>query len=156
MDLEIAGLAETEQALQDLPAKVVVLGFARALDKAAGVIAAEVEARAEGLDESSSQTRLSEHVIVKVEVDTAKNGGVAYVGFDKTQDERTGIPQDAKALMVEYGHRMVTHKPGKRQVGTVQPRPFMRPAAAASENRATEVFGETLVDSLSGVGVEPE
>jgi hypothetical protein len=152
VDLRITGLEQVQRALSELPTSVVVKGFAKALDKGAGVIAAEVSARAETLDESGSQTRLFEHVTVNVEVDTAKRGGVGTVSFDKSLDERTGIPQDLKAYLVEFGHRMVTHKPGKKEVGHVPAKPFLREAFEASADRAVEVFGETLIDSLSEIG----
>lgn len=150
MDLQITGLDQVQKALRELPAKVVVTSYAKALDRAAGVIAAEVTARAEALPESGSDTPLSEHVITKTEVDTNQRGGAAAVGFDSSQDDRTGIPQDLKALLVEMGHRMLTHQPGKKEVGHVAPHPFVRPAFEATADKAIEVFAETLIDGLSG------
>lgn len=152
MDLRITGLEQVQQALKELPAKIVVKSYAKALDRAAGVVAAELEARAEALPESGSETRLSEHVIVKVEVDTNKKGGTAAVGFDHSQDERTEKPMDVIAGWVEFGHRMVTHKPGKKEVGHVPAHPFVRPAYEAVQDKAVEVFGETLMDGLSEIG----
>jgi len=163
MDLRIAGLEQVQRALKELPAKVVVRSYAKALDRAAGVIAADVMARAEGLPESGSDTRLSEHVITKVEVDTNKQGGVAAVGFDHSQDQRTGKPMDVIALQVEFGHRMLTHERKQAgigrvgdskldQSGRVKMHPFVRPAYEATKDKAVEVFGETLIDGLSEIG----
>lgn len=149
MDLQITGLDQVQRALKDLPAQIVVKSYAKALDRAAGVVAAEVAARAEALSESGSDTRLSEHVITKVEVDTNKRGGAASVGFDSTQDERTGKPMDSIASWVEFGHRQVTHKPGSKEVGHVPEHPFVRPAFDSSADKATQVFAETLIEGLS-------
>ena len=150
MDLQITGLEQVQRAITELPAQIVVRSFARALDRAAGVIAAEVELRAEGLGESGSDTPLSEHVVTKTEVDTGKRGGVASVGFDTSRDERSGLPQDTKAMLVEFGHQQVTHRPKKKAVGRVPPHPFMRPAFQASGDKAIEVFAATLIEGLSG------
>lgn len=38
------------------------------------------------------------------------------------------IATDPKAHLIEFGHRMVTHKPGLKEVGHVPAQPFMRPA----------------------------
>jgi hypothetical protein len=149
MDLKITGLDQVQRALKEAAPHIVARSYAIALDRAAGVIQAEVAARAEMLDESGSETRLADHTRVQVEVDTAKRGGIAKVGFDSTIDARTGIPQDMKALLVEAGHRAVTHKPGKEEVGHVPAHPFMRPAFEAAADRAIAVFGETLADTLS-------
>jgi hypothetical protein len=153
MELRITGLEQVQRALQELPVEIVTVGFAKALNASAGVIAGAVETIAAGMPEYSD-TPLSEHVVINVEVDGNRRGGTATVGFDKSADERTGIPQDLKAYLVEYGHLMVTHKPDKKVVGIVHPKPFMRPAFEASADRAVEVFAETLIDSLSEVGVE--
>ena len=150
MEITLTGLAEVQRRLREAPAHIAVLAFAKALNRGAGVIAGEIEQRAEALKESSSQTRLAEHVIVRVEVDTDKRGGIALVGFDKSIDERTGITQDTKALWVEYGHRLVGHKPGKKLLANspVKPTPFMRQAVNAAAERAIEVMAEVFDEAL--------
>jgi hypothetical protein len=147
MDLVINGLAQVQQQMRDLAPYLVVRSFARALDRGAGVIAAEIEQRAEQIHDGS-ETPLSEHVITRVQVDTQKNGGVATVGFDSSIDERSGITQDLKAMLVELGHRQVTHRPKKREVGHVPAHPFVRPAFDLAGDRAVQVFGETLAEEL--------
>ncbi len=146
MELRITGLEQVQRALTGSPAKVV-RAFAVALDRAAGVIAAAVEERIpegpEGL--------LKQSIRVQVEVDTAKRGGIASVGFTSEPNERNGAPQDAVALWVEVGHRMVTHKPDSKQVGNVPAHPFMRPAFDSAADRAIEVFAETLISQLTEV-----
>ena len=151
MDLRITGLREVQQKLKDASRLIVAASYAKALDRAGGVFAAAIQERAEGLDESGSDTPLSEHVVVTVEVDTQKRGGIATVGFDSTQDARTGIPQDLKAFLVEFGHRLVSHKPDKKEVGHVPAHPFVGPAFDQSADKAVEVFAETLKETLASL-----
>lgn len=151
MDLRITGLEQVQRALQDSSRLIVAASFARALDRAAGVFAAEVALQAAALGDSDSDTPLAEHVKTSVEVDTHKRGGIADVGFDQTQDERTGIPQDLKAYLIEYGHFIVTHKPEKDVRGFVRARPFMRAAFEAAAERAIEAFADSLIDTLSSL-----
>jgi hypothetical protein len=151
MDLRITGLEQVQKRLREAAPTLVIKTFAKALDRASGVMAAEVELRAEGHPDSGSDTRLAEHVIIKTEIDTRARGGVSTVGYDSSLDERTGIPQDLKGYLVEYGHRMVTHKPEKKEVGHVPAYPIMRPAFDSSADNAIEVFAETVIDGLSEI-----
>lgn len=146
MEIRITGLEQVQRALKELPKELVIGTFAKALDRSAGVIAAELEARATALPDTDTDTPLSEHVITSVEVDAGGRGGVAHIGFDQTTDERTGKPQDKKALWVEFGHEMVTHD-GKN-IGHVPAHPFVRPAFDASAEKATEVFQEAMLENL--------
>lgn len=151
MDLKITGLEQVIERLQGLPKEIVVKSYAKALDRAAGVIAAELEARAEGLGETETDTPLYEHVIVGTEVDTNGRGGIAKVGFDSSQDARTGKPQDAKALWVEMGHRMVPHEThGGFGVahGHVPAHPFVRPAFEAAGDEAIAVFEQVISQEI--------
>jgi hypothetical protein len=143
--------------MADLPASIVTVAFGTAMDQATGVIAGQVEQRAARLPDASD-TPLAEHVITTVEVDSQNRFAVGTISFDSSADERTGIPQDLKALLVEYGHRMIGHEPNKEQIagpntpgGEVVPHPFLRPAVEDSWEQAVRVFGETLIDGLSGI-----
>lgn len=150
MELKISGLDQVQRRLREAPNTLVAKSFAKALDRAGGVIAAEVERRTPIGPEGD----LKEHVIVKVEVDTAARGGSALIGFSSATSGRTGKPMDLIAYWVEYGHRLVGHgkrKKDRKDLGKVPPHPFMRPAFDASADRAVEVFGDTLIDSLSDV-----
>lgn len=157
MELRITGLEQVQRMLAELPKAMVTVAFGTALDQAGGVIAGHVAGRAARLNDASD-TPLSEHVTVQVRVDVDNRGGIAIVGFDQSQDERTGIPQDLKAFLVEFGHRMIGHKPGLKELvgpntpgGAVIARPFMRPALEDSWEGAVRVFAETLIDGLSGI-----
>ena len=144
MELRISGLAQVQERLKNAPSLLVSRAFHQALDRAAGVIAAEVEMRTPEGEEGL----LKENVIVVVDVEAGAKGGSAAVGFNHVQSERTGKPADLIAFWVEYGHRMVAHD-RKTVLGQVQPRPFMRQAAQASGDQAIEVFQDTLIERLS-------
>jgi HK97 gp10 family phage protein len=145
MDIQIRGLEQVQQHLEELPTLLVARAFAKALDQAGGVMAAEVEART-----PIETGELSENVIVAVEVLVEKKGGRALVGFDPHKRHAgEGASMDSVALWVEMGHREVTHKPKKQEIGHVPAKPFMRGAFETAADRTIEVFAEVLVDSLS-------
>jgi hypothetical protein len=75
-----------------------------------------------------------------VTLDAQFRGGVAEVGF--------GTKQGHIANFVEYGHRMVGHKPGKKELGMVAAHPFMRPAAEVSADAAIDAFADSLEATL--------
>lgn len=145
MELRITGLEQVQRRLKEAPSLLVAKAFHQALDRAAGVFAGEVEMRCEEMEE------LAENVIVDVEVDVAKQGGTAFVGFSHTPSERTGKPLDLIAMWIEFGHMVLTHKGETPSHGKthVPADPFMRPAFDAAAERALEVFQETLIDGLS-------
>jgi|GEM_PF-2861241 len=151
-DLTITGLAEVQRLFAESPSILVDKVLYQALDRAAGVIAAEVEARCPETPLASNQN-LREAVIVVVDVNHQKKGGTGTVGFKSTISDRTGLPMDAIASLVEFGHEMLTHdkKAPKHGLTHVPPHPFMRPAFDATGDRAIEVFQENLVDGLAAV-----
>lgn len=80
-----------------------------------------------------------------IQLDYNGQGGVAMVGFSKSQAY--------KALWLEYGHRMVGHKPNKKDLGAFAPRPFMRVAADAGAEEAIDAFVDAVLSSLDEQGV---
>jgi hypothetical protein len=147
VDLKVSGFEEVKRMLDEAPKDVALIGFAKALDRASLVIQEAVVQHAEQLPDASD-TPLSEHTKTYLEINANLGVGIAEIGFDQSQDERTGIPQDLKAYLVEFGHRMTGHSPKKQFIKDVPPHPFVRPAFDESADRAIEVFGDTLVDSL--------
>lgn len=149
MELTITGLEEVQKRLAAAPKTVVVKGYLKALDRAAGVIAAEVEARTP----EGETGLLKESVYTSVELDADGRGGSAAIGFRSTKSERTGAPQDAIAVWVEYGHQLVSHgkRSSRKVIGQVPAHPFMRPAADVAGDRAIEVFAEVLSESLGEI-----
>jgi hypothetical protein len=149
--ITITGLAEVQAMLRDAPRHIVVSGFARAGRDAANVFEAELAVRTpvrtETLwnDETFSEFRnqtgggLRASVVSTVEVDAQGRGVHTQTGFGK---------QGHVAAWVEFGHRMVTHKPKKREVGFVPAHPFIRPAFEASGDRAIDVFARSLTRTV--------
>lgn len=144
-EITIRGLSEVQAKLAQTPSILVAKLFHKALDRAIGVIAAEVEARVP----VGEHEELAENIITPVEIDLIRKGGSAAVGFSHNESE-SGYPIDLIAMWLEYGHRIVTHD--GREVGQVAPHPFMRTAAVASAERAAEVFAQVLIDGLEQIG----
>jgi HK97 gp10 family phage protein len=144
MEIKIEGLEETIKALDELPALVVFGTFGKALDRAGGVIQAEVESRAP----DGENGLLKEAGVAVVRVDAQGRGGSVNVGYSHFVRSEEGVPADLIASWVEYGHRQVSHKPGHKEVGHVPAHPFMRPAAEAAADKAIEVFRAVVLEGL--------
>lgn len=150
MDIKITGLDNVLKRLENTPSLLVKKVFYQALDRAAGVIAAEVELRTPEGEEGL----LKENVITNVSIDTQGKGGSAAVGFSKAISERSGKPADLIAMWVEYGHAVVPPRGSRRRGhtpvrGHVPAHPFMRPAADAAAALAIEVFARQLSEQIA-------
>jgi HK97 gp10 family phage protein len=132
--ITISGLEETLAMLEAAPKNIVKGAFGKALTAAAVPVVKAVEVRT-----PVHTGDLKEHLMTDIAVDANGAGGFAQVGFGN---------EGHTARLVEYGHRMIGHKPGKKELGTVPAHPFMRPAAAESAEAAVEAFGESLTESL--------
>lgn len=143
--IQITGLAEVQRMLAEAPKTVVATAYLKALQAGANVIADELESRtpikAEDVGGLLDKGVLRESVMIAVEIDSDLRGGQAEVGFGKN---------GYVAMWVEYGHRMVGHKPNKKLKGTVKANPFMRQTAAVSADRAIAAFQDELVAQLKG------
>jgi HK97 gp10 family phage protein len=140
--ITVHGLAEVQRALREAPRTLVLRSFARALSAGAGVIEAELAVRTPIGDETTNNELLGhlvDNITSEVKVDTQGRGGTARVGFGK---------KGYVARWLEYGHRQVSHQPGKRQVGRTAAHPFMRPAVTASAEGAIEAFQNVLSEDL--------
>src|SRR6185503_20048973 len=115
-----------------LPRTVVLNGFSRSLHAAGQIMEDALEAKTpirlseEGYDLVVSGGELKADVYHEVILHAQYRGGVAIIGF-----KRLGHI----ANYVEYGHRMIGHKPGYKELrgkktpdGMVKPYPFMVPA----------------------------
>jgi hypothetical protein len=136
MSITVRGIPEVQRSLAAFPRQLVMSTFAKALGRAAAVFEAELSARVpEGMDTTSSENygTLLDNLCDEITIDAQGRGGKLQVGFG-----RKGMV----ALWVEYGHRMVSHS--KKELGTVQPHPFMRPAFEAAADRAVDVFIDSV------------
>jgi hypothetical protein len=77
----------------------------------------------------------------RVTLDSGFRGGSAEIGFH-------GFAATV-AEWNEFGHRMVGHVPGKKNLGSVPAHPFMRPGADAAEEPAVEAFIGAVNESLA-------
>lgn len=150
----IYGIESCARALTDAPRQAVPAALARGLAAAGGIleeaIIAVMPVRDVRLGGDEEYPALIEDLRVEIILADAGEGGVVKVGFFK---------QGYVAAWVEYGHRMVGHKPdnklliGGRVAGLVPAHPFIRPAADASAERAIEVFVEAVMEELTRAGV---
>ena len=145
MSIDVRGIPEVQRNLSAFPRLLVLQCFRKALSRAAGVFEEELRRRAPETDYSTSSDEyghLVDNIMSTVTLDTQARGGGARVSFgDKT----------FVAYLVEFGHRMVTHK-GK-QVGDVAPHPFIRAAFESAADRALEVFTEEVQATLGDIDI---
>ena len=134
--ITVTGLNECVQMMEDAPGNIVALGYARATNAAMNVVAEAVISRT-----PVEHGDLAKALVINVKVDPppSAKGGAAELGFGK---------QDHIAMWVEYGHAMVGHRPGKKDLGTIPPHPFMRPGFDASADAAVDAFAESLAATL--------
>lgn len=132
--IDIRGIEETIRELERAPERIVKGAFARALTASAAVIMKAVNPRT-----PVEHGDLKAALTFDVAIDSQGRGGVAKIGFGKL---------GWKARLVEYGHRMIGHKPGKKQSGQVTAHPFMRPALETSAEEAIEAFRVSLEESV--------
>lgn len=140
-ELIVEGDKEVLAMFDAMPRLLVVEGYLDALQAGAAVIVEELEPRVPiRLVESGGELLveggdLKGAIVTAITLDVSAQGGTADVGFGK---------QGYKARFVEYGHHMVGHKPGKKDLGTVSPHPFMRPAADAAYERSVAVVAASI------------
>lgn len=147
--IECEGADEVAKLLQqDIPALVVSRGLF-----VAGTAASEEiqDALEQTIPERSMADRgddpdplLKDSIKVEVTMDSRHRGISVDIGFGK---------MGHVARFVEYGHRMVGHKPDKKMMGMVGPKPFIRPALKASSEPAMDKFTEILREELQKTGV---
>ena len=130
----VTGLKECIEMVEEAPRNIVMLGYARALAAGIYVIAEAVVSRA-----PVETGDMAKALVINVEINQTSLNGMAEMGFGK---------QDHVAMWVEYGHRMVGHRPGKKVLGDVPPHPFMRPGFDASAEAAIGAFIESLSATL--------
>jgi len=135
-EINVTGIEDVCKELEQMPTRLVKNAFARALAAASVPVAQSVLAR------TPVQTgALKQHLLTDIAVSAEGKGGTAKVGFGKFGHI---------ARFVEYGHREIGHKPDKKELGTVSPKPFMRPAVETSAEASIEAFAESIRDSVNG------
>jgi hypothetical protein len=142
--VNIVGLSDVQQMLREAPTDIVALGFIRALQAGGNVIANQVEVRTPVKKEDTGglldKAELRESLMIAFSLDSKLKWGAAQIGFGKNGHV---------ALWVEYGHKMLGHRPGKKSLTLpVRPHPFMRPAADAAADPAIAAVAASLSDTV--------
>ena len=152
VDVTVTGLEEVCRNLDSMPRALVGRGYVRAAEAMAQVFKAELEVntpvRTEELfNEEAFKTfrhevggDLRNALMHVTTLDSQLRGVSMQVGYGKF---------GWIANLVEYGHRMVTHKPGKKDVGFVKANPFMRRSFDAVADRAIEAAAAELRATVS-------
>lgn len=152
MDLNVTGIRETMEMLDGLPRYMVLQGFSKALHNAGQILMGEIGRLApvqlayEGGELVVSGGELKAAIRKQVTLDSNYRGGYVVVDFGK---------QNYKANWIEWGHRMIGHKPQKKQLygprtpdGNVRPFPFIRPGAEAAAQRAVDAFVQSMIETI--------
>lgn len=146
MNITVDGVEELNKFLTDAPREIVASCFLKAL-KAGGDIIEQTliyntpvkEEDTGGILETGE---LQDSVFLRVELDSQLRGGRAVIGF-------RGAGPNAVANWIEYGHRIVGHKPRKEYKGkNTTPNPFVRKTADQSAEPALSAFSASLSTSM--------
>jgi HK97 gp10 family phage protein len=126
--VKVEGLKEIQAKLAALPLELERHAVRKALKAAGEVVALAVQEPTPvdtGLLASSVQTTES----------FEKQQARAYVGFGR---------QSYVARWIEFGFRLLGHKPKKKFIKQIAPHPFMRQAYEESANKAVDTFAEVM------------
>jgi HK97 gp10 family phage protein len=152
MDVQIKGLAQLQQALDELPAKIERNVLRGALRAAAGVIREEAQSR---VPVKSGALRDSIRVSVRVQrgriLATVRAGDkrAYYAGMVEFGTARHVIkPKNAKKLFIGGLFRSSVEHPGAKQ------KPFMRPAFDTKAQEAVLRAAEYIRKRLTKQGIE--
>ena len=156
--IEVEGIEEACQALDQVSRIVSTRGYTNGLAAAGDVFRAELlpripyNALAVANKAHGGKGALRVRVVRDVQVDAQGRGGVVEVGFG---------PLGHIANWVEWGHQIVDRGAMRKKVkgkweatlqsvsGFVPPHPFMRPAFDAAQAKAIDAFVEAVKETLS-------
>lgn len=154
IDVKVEGIEEVELFLTELPREIVASGFLAALKAGGTVIENTLVYNCPVQEEETGgileQGELRDSIYMKVELDSQLRGGVATIAF-------RGQAPNAVANWIEYGHRIVGHRPKLEYKGKdVPPNPFIRRTADQAAQPAVEAFVNSIMQTVStyyrGVG----
>jgi hypothetical protein len=147
--ISIDGLEECFADLDRVPPMVATVGIVRGLHAAASVIQRAIRQgtpqRINRVGGDAADVELVDDLQTRVTVDSNGRGGSAEIGFWK---------KGYLAEWIEFGHRIVTHapgrknKPGSQYVGDVPADPFIRTAADTSAEKAMDAYVAAVNESL--------
>ena len=146
--LSVTGADEVAAYLESAPRVLVAEGWLKALVAAAEPLAVELAVNTpNGKDFAVVRDKLNESQVREIEIDSQLRGGTLTFGFGKN---------GYIAYFLEYGHRMVGHKPELKQLFSkanpgqthVLPDPFMARAANAAFDAVISAFAASLTQSV--------
>jgi hypothetical protein len=158
MELNVTGLTEAVAWLDALPKNIVTLGFLRALDAAGDVIQTELASQTPVRTETRSVSSAARTGRVAGEAFVTGGAMRAAIRRTITIDSQyrggTCVIDHGKfswiANILEYGRRIVGHKPGLKDTGkTVRPNPFMRRTAEYAAQPAIDAFAASIADTVA-------
>ena len=147
MELQITGLDQVQTRLKQAGPTLAQKAYAKALKAAGEVLRKEVSDRApvktEEFKGSNSLPPGALKADIQLQVKVSEQGGGATIGPSR----KTAYV----ARFVELGHRQVSHgkKKGRKVIGHVPAKPFLRPAFDAAGDAAVQAFANSLIESLS-------
>lgn len=141
-EVTVTGLAEVQRMLTEAPKAIAGSIFVRAMDAAVQVIEDELYILAPERDEGErdeNEAHIKDLIMHLIELDSRFRGVRASIGFGKGGH---------KALWLEYGHRMIGHAPGHKDLGMVRPHPFIRRAFDNCADKAIAAFTRVFEDGM--------
>jgi len=136
-EIKITGIDEVSANLDELPLRLVKNAYAKALVAGAVPIVQALGARMGFFKEATGE--MQAHLVTDIAIDSAGKGGRIQIGFGRLGHI---------ARFVEYGHREIGHKPLSKELGVVQPHPFMRPALETAADAAVDAFATSIKESI--------
>jgi hypothetical protein len=137
--IEITGIEECCRMLSAAPKAAIPGALLHGLSAAGAVIEEAIDIRV-----PVKAGELKTDLDMTVTLDSDFRGGVVAVGFGA---------EGYKARWVEYGHHQIGHRPGKKDLGEVEPHPFMRPAADTCAESAIDAFVDAVMKDLAAAEV---
>lgn len=132
-DVDVRGLSEVIKQLEKFPKEIEKRVVRRELRKASKIILSEAKQRA---------PRRSGELEKGLKIRMKAKKGSRWL--------RSQVRSTARhSHLIEFGHRMVGHKPNKKVVGFVPPTPYLRPAMINNQDRVMSTLGEGVAKSIA-------
>lgn len=143
--VDIQGVEELCKYIDGMPTQSIKRAISKGLVAGAQPIFKAIENRTpvnySGIGGAIKPGALKKGLLTDVAIRQDGTGGSLTIGFKKSVA--------FVARFIEFGHRIVGHKPLKKDTGkTFSPRPFVRPALSASQDEALTEFTEAVRQSL--------
>jgi hypothetical protein len=152
ISVEVKRIAEVQQMLDAAPKNLVALGFLKALEAGIKVFYDELDLKTPirlGFDTGDLVVEggdLKAALTTIVKLDSQLRGGIAGATYGNLS---------YLVNWLEYGHRMIGHKPDKKQLhgprtpqGEVKPFPWVRDVFDRKADEAVDAFANSLIATI--------